>query len=96
MPEASAEGMIVTHGGLVGGYGLYVRDGKQTFVYNRYARPLHAAKVATAQLGENHMHLHIFMHRATCAWAMILGLVVLLMAGSTSAQPVDIPVELAT
>jgi hypothetical protein len=26
--------MIMTHGGLVGGYGLYVRDGKPTFVYN--------------------------------------------------------------
>jgi arylsulfatase len=29
-----AEGMIVTQGGLVGGYGLYVREGKPTFVYN--------------------------------------------------------------
>jgi len=29
-----AEGMIVTHGGMVGGYGLYLRDGKPTFVYN--------------------------------------------------------------
>jgi arylsulfatase len=37
MPEAGAEGMIVTHGGLVGGYGLYVRDGKPTFVYNDLA-----------------------------------------------------------
>src|SRR5580692_601228 len=27
-------GMIVTHGGLEGGYGLYLRDGKPTFVYN--------------------------------------------------------------
>ncbi len=26
--------MIITHGGLVGGYGLYVREGKPTFVYN--------------------------------------------------------------
>jgi arylsulfatase len=34
VPDAGAEGMIVTHGGLVGGYGLYVRDGKPTFVYN--------------------------------------------------------------
>jgi arylsulfatase len=34
VPETGAEGMIVTHGGLVGGYGLYVRDGKPTFVYN--------------------------------------------------------------
>ncbi len=29
-----AEGMIVTQGGLTGGYGLYLRDGKPTFVYN--------------------------------------------------------------
>lgn len=29
-----AEGMIVTHGGLTGGYGLYLQDGKPTFVYN--------------------------------------------------------------
>ena len=29
--------MIVTHGGLVGGYGLYLRDGKPTFVYNYLA-----------------------------------------------------------
>jgi arylsulfatase len=28
------QGMIVTQGGLVGGYGLYVRDRKPTFVYN--------------------------------------------------------------
>ncbi|GFE80707.1 arylsulfatase [Steroidobacter agaridevorans] len=28
------EGMIVTHGGLEGGYGLYLREGKPTFVYN--------------------------------------------------------------
>ena len=37
------------------------------------------------------MRLHISMHRATCAWALVLGLVVLLMAGPASAQPVDIP-----
>jgi arylsulfatase len=34
IPEGGAEGMIVTQGGLVGGYGLYVREGKPTFVYN--------------------------------------------------------------
>jgi arylsulfatase A-like enzyme len=34
VPQTGAEGMIVTHGGLVGGYGLYVREGKPTFVYN--------------------------------------------------------------
>ena len=34
VPDGGAEGMIVTHGGLVGGYGLYVRQGKPAFVYN--------------------------------------------------------------
>ena len=34
VPDGTAEGMIVTHGGLEGGYGLYLRDGKPTFVYN--------------------------------------------------------------
>jgi len=54
IPDGGAEGMIITHGGLVGGYGLYVRDGKPTFVYNylaldRYAiagqQPLPKGKV---------------------------------------------------
>ena len=40
---------------------------------------------------ENHMSLHVCMHRVTCAWAIVLGLVLLVMAGPTSAQPVDIP-----
>jgi len=26
--------MILTHGGLVGGYGLYIKEGKPVFVYN--------------------------------------------------------------
>jgi arylsulfatase len=34
VPDGKAEGMIVTHGGLEGGYGLYLRDGKPMFVYN--------------------------------------------------------------
>jgi arylsulfatase len=37
LPEGGADGMIVTQGGLVGGYGLYLRDGKPTFVYNYLA-----------------------------------------------------------
>ena len=40
---------------------------------------------------ENHMSLHVCMHRVPCAWAIILGLVLLVMVGHTSAQPVDIP-----
>ena len=34
LPDEKANGMVVTHGGLEGGYGLYFRDGKPTFVYN--------------------------------------------------------------
>jgi arylsulfatase len=46
VPDAKAEGMIVTHGGLEGGYGLYLRDGKPTFVYNYLGidRPTFTAK----------------------------------------------------
>jgi hypothetical protein len=46
VPDGKAEGMIVTHGGLEGGYGLYLRDGKPTFVYNFLSidRPTFAAK----------------------------------------------------
>ena len=43
-----AEGMIVTQGGLEGGYGLYLHQGKPTFVYNYLSleRPTFAAKEA--------------------------------------------------
>lgn len=34
IPASGAEGMIVTQGGNVGGYGLYLHDGRPTFVYN--------------------------------------------------------------
>jgi arylsulfatase A-like enzyme len=34
IPDKGAEGMIVTDGGLEGGYGLYLQDGKFIFVYN--------------------------------------------------------------
>ena len=40
---------------------------------------------------ENHVRPHVSMPRATCAWAIVLALVLLVMAGPTSAQPVDIP-----
>lgn len=45
VPEGGAEGMIVTQGGLVGGYGLYLHEGKPVFVYNYLAldRPTIAA-----------------------------------------------------
>jgi arylsulfatase len=34
IPQKNAQGMIITHGGVVGGYGLYIQDGKPVFVYN--------------------------------------------------------------
>jgi arylsulfatase len=34
VPESGAVGMIAAHGGLIGGYGQYIQDGKPTFVYN--------------------------------------------------------------
>lgn len=37
IPTGGAEGMIFTQGGLTGGYGLYLRDGKAHFVYNYLA-----------------------------------------------------------
>ena len=43
------------------------------------------------RLEKNHMRRPVGMRRATGAWAMVVGLVVLVMAGPTSAQPVDIP-----
>ena len=48
VPDGGTEGMVATHGGLVGGYGLYVRDNKPTFVYNylELDRPTIAGKDA--------------------------------------------------
>ena len=40
---------------------------------------------------ENHMRPHVCMRRVTYVWTIVLGLVLLVMAAPTSAQPVDIP-----
>lgn len=37
IPDNGAEGMIFTHGGLTGGYGIYLKGGKAHFVYNMLA-----------------------------------------------------------
>jgi len=42
VPDKNANGMIVTHGGLEGGYGLYLVNGKPTFLYNYLAIERHA------------------------------------------------------
>jgi len=34
LPDDKGQGMVITQGGSEGGYGLYLRDGKPTFVYN--------------------------------------------------------------
>ncbi|MBN9299358.1 MAG: arylsulfatase [Filimonas sp.] len=48
VPDNNANGMIITHGGLEGGYGLYLRDGIATFVYNYLGidRPTFVSKEA--------------------------------------------------
>ncbi len=58
--DAKTEGMIVTHGGLEGGYGLYLRDGKPVFVYNFLSveRTTFAAKEALAEV-----HAAVRIHR---------------------------------
>ena len=40
--------MIITHGGLEGGYGLYLRDGKPIFVYNFLSSTAHLRGEGTA------------------------------------------------
>ncbi len=37
VPETGAEGMVFTEGGMTGGYGIYLREGKAHFVYNMLA-----------------------------------------------------------
>jgi arylsulfatase A-like enzyme len=46
LTDEKTNGMIVTHGGLEGGYGLYLRDNVPTFVYNFLSvdRPTFTAK----------------------------------------------------
>jgi arylsulfatase A-like enzyme len=48
LPDDKTQGMIITHGGSEGGYGLYLRDGKPTFVYNFLGqeRPTFASETA--------------------------------------------------
>ena len=48
VPDDKTNGMIITHGGVEGGYGLYLRDSKPTFVYNYLGieRPTFTAKEA--------------------------------------------------
>jgi len=58
VPERGVEGMIVTHGGLEGGYGLYVKDGKPTFTYNYLALERYTV-AATAPLPKGNVQLKV-------------------------------------
>jgi arylsulfatase A-like enzyme len=58
VPESGVEGMIATHGGLVGGYGLYIREGRPTFVYNYLALERYTI-VGTAALPKGKVQLKI-------------------------------------
>jgi hypothetical protein len=51
LTDDKTSGMVVTHGGLEGGYGLYLRDNKPTFVYNFLSidRPTFTAKESLAE-----------------------------------------------
>jgi hypothetical protein len=50
IPKAPAEGVIVTQGGLFGGYALYVENGKPVYFYNT-ANLLHARVASPKELG---------------------------------------------
>jgi arylsulfatase len=58
VPEGGVEGMIVTHGGLEGGYGLYVRDSKPKFVYNYLSLERYSV-VGTAPLPKGKVQLKV-------------------------------------
>ena len=58
IPEGGAEGMIATQGGIVGGYGLYLRQGKPTFVYN-YLALERTTVAATAPLPKGKVQLKV-------------------------------------
>src|SRR5262249_22495367 len=58
IPDAGSEGMIVTQGGIVGGDGLYVRQGKPPFVYN-YPSPERTTITATETLPKGKVQLKV-------------------------------------
>ncbi|HSE21269.1 MAG TPA: arylsulfatase [Pyrinomonadaceae bacterium] len=49
IPTGGANGMIVTQGGRFGGWGLYVNDGKPTFVHAFSNQPQHKYRIASDQ-----------------------------------------------
>jgi hypothetical protein len=47
IPEGGAEGVLLAHGGVAGGYTLYVKDGKLHYIHNYLG--LHVYKVTSTQ-----------------------------------------------
>jgi len=57
IPKQGAQGMIFTHGGLTGGYGIYLRGGKAHFVYNMLA--LDRYTISTTELPKGKVSLSV-------------------------------------
>jgi hypothetical protein len=64
-PASGAQGVIATHGGSVGGYGLYVREGKPTFrLQLPLARALRGDQPAAIAPGKNQLRIELGLSRA--------------------------------
>jgi arylsulfatase len=90
--------MIATHGGLVGGYGLYIRDGRPTFVYNYLALERYTI-VGTAALPKGKVQLKIDFKYHGGAGELGKGATVSMMVnGATVAEgelPKTIPIQIS-
>jgi arylsulfatase len=47
IPEGGAEGVLISQGGIDGGYSFYVKDGKLQYIYNYVARTFYHAESTT-------------------------------------------------
>jgi len=90
IPDNGAEGMIVTHGGIEGGYGLYVRDGKLSFVYNYLARNLYTFTDQTA-LPKGKVQIKVNFDYKGAAGEIGKGASVTVMVNGTKVASGDIP-----
>ncbi|WP_165230943.1 arylsulfatase [Aquisphaera insulae] len=59
IPDQGAEGMIFTHGGLTGGYGIYLKDGKAHFVYNMLALERYTISTQDLPKGKLSLVMHL-------------------------------------
>jgi len=90
IPEKGAEGMIVTDGGLEGGYGLYVQDGKIIFVYNYLDVERYTIKSETT-LPKRKVDIKIDLAYKGAAGEMGKGTTVTMMVNGTKVGGGEIP-----